>query len=101
MESQPKTLDEYYHYYLTLHTNKMCRRLHALGQISTILFVIAVLAYGHPLMLLATPFIVYPFAWTGHFFFEKNKPAAFKDPVKAKICDWIMLKDMIIGRIPL
>ena len=45
------------------------------------------------------PFIVYPFAWSGHFFFEKNKPAAFSDPVKAKLCDWIMFKDMILGKL--
>lgn len=51
------------------------------------------------LLFLASPFIVYPFAWSGHFFFEKNKPAAFKDPIKAKISDWIMLKDYIIGKI--
>jgi hypothetical protein len=50
-------------------------------------------------LLLLVPFIVYPFAWSGHFFFEKNKPAAFKHPVKAKICDWIMLFDIIRGKI--
>tara|TARA_B100000287_G_scaffold435487_2_gene504048 strand:- start:238 stop:375 length:138 start_codon:yes stop_codon:yes gene_type:complete len=43
--------------------------------------------------------VIYPFAWTGHFFFEKNEPAAFKAPLKAKICDWLMFKDIILGRI--
>ena len=51
------------------------------------------------LLLLLTPFIVYPFAWLGHFIFEKNKPAAFKNPLWAKISDWIMLKDWITGKI--
>ena len=97
----PKNLNEYYSYYLTLHTNRNCRRLHMLGQLSTVAYVALTLMYGHAIMLLATPFIVYPFAWTGHFFFEKNKPAAFTDPVKAKICDWIMFKDILISRIPL
>jgi hypothetical protein len=50
-------------------------------------------------MLVFAPFIIYPFAWTGHFFFEKNKPAAFSDPVKAKISDFIMLKDVLTGKI--
>ena len=49
--------------------------------------------------MLALPFIVYPFAWTGHYLFEKNQPAAFSDPAKAKISDWMMFRDMIIGRI--
>jgi len=51
------------------------------------------------LLLILTPFIVYPFAWSGHYFFEKNKPAAFKNPLWAKACDWVMLKDMILGKV--
>jgi hypothetical protein len=50
-------------------------------------------------MLVFAPFVVYPFAWTGHFFFEKNKPAAFSDPIKAKICDFLMFKDVLTGKI--
>ena len=33
------TFSEYYEHYLTLHTNKWCRRLHVLGQLFTIAFV--------------------------------------------------------------
>ena len=53
------------------------------------------------ILLLLSPFVVYPFAWFGHYFFEKNKPAAFSDPIKAKICDWIMLYDILRGKIKL
>ena len=45
------------------------------------------------------PFIVYPFAWSGHYFFEKNEPAAFDNVIMAKISDWIMFKDIILGRL--
>jgi len=90
---------EYYKHYLTLHQNKWNRRLHALGQLVTILFV-AFSAYSqYWLLLVLTPFVVYPFAWSGHFFFEKNKPAAWSKPLWAKACDWVMLKDMIIGKV--
>ncbi len=102
-----QTLKEYYKHYLTLHTNKNCRRMHVLGQLITICFVVNVLCVSYikgveylPLLLLS-PFIVYPFAWAGHYLFEKNKPAAFKDPIKAKLCDWIMLYDIIKGKIKL
>jgi len=94
------TFAEYYEYYLTLHQNKWCRRLHVFGQIATIFFIWGCLSADMYFLLVATPFVVYPFAWSGHFFFEKNKPAAFKNPVWAKISDWIMLKDIILGRIP-
>ena len=93
--------EEYYKYYLTLHQNKWCRRLHALGQLATLYFVYFSVANQFWLLLPLTLFVVYPFAWSGHFFFEKNKPAAFSNPLWAKACDWLMLKDMIIGRIEL
>jgi len=93
--------EEYYKYYLTLHQNKWCRRLHALGQLATLCFVYFSIVNHFWMLLLLTPFVVYPFAWSGHFFFEKNKPAAFSNPLWAKACDWLMLKDMIIGKIEL
>ena len=93
-------MKEYYEMYLTLHQNKICRRLHVLGQIMTLLWIAGCLWYGFFWFLFLTPFIVYPFAWSGHFFFEKNQPAAFKDPVKAKISDWMMLWDILRGKIP-
>lgn len=91
--------DEYYKHYLTLHKNKWCKRLHVLGQVATIVFVGACIKTSTWPLLFFTPFVVYPFAWSGHYFFEKNKPAAFKNPVWAKASDWVMLKDIIIGRI--
>ena len=45
------------------------------------------------------PFVIYPFAWSGHYLFEDNEPAAFHNPIKAKISDWIMFKDILLGRL--
>jgi hypothetical protein len=50
-------------------------------------------------MLLLTPIVVYPFAWSGHFFFEKNQPAAWTRPLWAKLADWVMMKDIFLGKI--
>ena len=98
-------IKEYYKHYLSLHQNKTCRRLHVLDQTMTLIYlacvihlVLSISAFFIPLLLLV-PFIVYPFAWSGHFFFEKNRPAAWSRPLWAKACDWVMLKDIIIGRI--
>ena len=93
------TFNEYYQHYLSLHQNKWCRRLHILGQATTIMALAAVLYTQTWLLLLAVPFVVYPFAWTGHFVFEKNEPAAFSHPLWAKACDWIMLKDILTGKL--
>ena len=93
------TFGEYYQYYLTLHQNKWNRRLHVLGQIETIVFVLFCIQKAMWPLLVFAPFIVYPFAWGGHFFFEKNKPAAWSRPIWAKACDWLMMRDMILGKI--
>ena len=98
-EHSKLSFKEYYDYYLTLHQNKWNKRLHVLGQLSTLIFVFYVIYFSYWLLLLLSPFIVYPFAWSGHYFFEKNKPAAFSNPLWAKMCDWIMLKDWMFGRV--
>ena len=93
------SLNNYYNHYLSLHQNKKCRLLHFLGQIFTIIFLIYIFAKGLWLLSLLIPFVVYPFAGNGHYFFENNKPAAFKNPLYAKISDWIMFKDILSGKI--
>jgi len=93
------SFDEYYEKYLTLHQNKWNRRLHFLGVCLTIDYICACFYFDFLWGLLATPFIVYPFAWIGHLFLEKNKPAAWSNPIKAKICDWLMIRDIIRGKI--
>tara|TARA_R110000824_G_scaffold204786_2_gene389525 strand:+ start:4506 stop:4814 length:309 start_codon:yes stop_codon:yes gene_type:complete len=100
-QKEPQTFSEYYQYYLTLHRNRSCRRLHIVGQIFTILFATFVLSNGYWYFIPLIPFVVYPFAWSGHIFFEKNKPAAWSRPLWAKACDWVMLKDVITGRLEL
>lgn len=93
------TFKQYYQYYLTLHQNKTCRRLHVLGQVATIALAIYVFYNMYWYLIPIIPFVVYPFAWSGHFFFEKNKPAAFSKPLWAKACDWVMLKDILTGKL--
>lgn len=50
--------------------------------------------------LIAMPVIGYGFAWIGHFAFEKNRPATFRHPFYSLLGDWVMFKDMLVGRIP-
>ena len=43
----------------------------------------------------------YAFAWVGHYFFEKNRPATFTHPLYSFMGDWVMWKDMLTGKIRL
>lgn len=47
------------------------------------------------------PIAGYGFAWVGHFAFERNKPATFEYPLYSLAADWVMMKDILIGRVPL
>ena len=45
------------------------------------------------------PLVGYGFAWVGHFWFEKNKPATFKHPLYSLIGDWVMWWEILRGRV--
>lgn len=92
---------EFYPYYLSEHSNKTCRRLHLVGSIIVLSVLFTTVINQQWALLWLLPIIGYGFAWVGHFFFEKNKPATFKNPLYSFIGDWVMAKDLLIGRIPL
>lgn len=102
-----KELLEYYPVYLKSHKNPINKILHIIGNFLTIAYIFCVIYLSQislfflPLMAF-TPFVVYIGAWPGHFKFEKNEPATFKvNPVLTKACDWIMIYELIIGKLKL
>jgi len=90
---------EFYPYYLQEHSHAVCRRLHFVGTSCVLLLLGYVFASQNFVWLWAFPVIGYGFAWVGHFFFEKNRPATFKHPFYSLAGDFVMYKDMIIGRV--
>ena len=94
--------NEYYEFYLNKHKSPGNRRLHIVGNLLTLMFVVLVIWFGVWWLLLLTPFIVYLPAFPGHLFFEKNKPALFSsNPLWAKAADLRMMWDILRGKIPL
>jgi hypothetical protein len=92
---------EYYKYYLTLHKNPVNKLLHVAGNVITLLSLYIGITTMNVWLVLLSPFVIYPFAWTGHVVFEKNEPAAWSNPLWAKACDWVMMKDLLMGNIKL
>jgi hypothetical protein len=91
---------EFYPFYLGQHANRICRRLHFIGSALLLIVLIAACATAHWAWLWALPVIGYGFAWVGHFFFEKNRPATFTHPFYSFAGDWVMFVQMLRGRIP-
>jgi hypothetical protein len=95
------TFREFYPFYLSEHRDRNCRRMHFVGSSLAIICLIVAIATRNPWWLLAGLLCGYGFAWIGHFAFEKNKPASFKQPLFSFIGDWAMYRDIWAGRIKL
>ncbi|SHE68788.1 hypothetical protein SAMN04487965_0436 [Microbulbifer donghaiensis] len=93
------SFSDFYPYYLEEHRNLTCRRLHFVGTTIVIALVVSAIVTGKLLLMAAVPVAGYGFAWVGHFFFEHNRPATFKHPFYSLLGDFVMFKDMLIGRI--
>jgi hypothetical protein len=98
MEARFKTLKEFYPFYLSEHMNPTSRKLHFTG--TALLFVILGVAMylGRFSLLWLIPFVGYGFAWVGHFFFEKNKPATFQYPFYSLASDFILFFELLTGK---
>ncbi len=100
MASEYRSFREFYPAYLAEHRNPVSRRLHFTGT----LLVLGTLAFavvtGRWLWLLAMPLFGYGLAWVGHFAFERNRPATFRHPWYSLAGDFMMFRDMLIGRVP-
>ena len=92
---------DFYPYYLSEHKLKINKILHAIGSLIGLSFLIYILMIEQYKFIPISFLFGYTFAWIGHFFFEKNKPATFEYPLYSFIGDWVMLKDIILGKIKL
>ncbi len=90
---------EFYPFYLQEHSNRTSRRLHFIGSCGVVVLVVLAVRELNPWWLLGALVCGYGFAWVGHFFFEKNRPATFRHPVYSFMGDWVMFKDILTGRI--
>ncbi|WP_313172895.1 DUF962 domain-containing protein [Stenotrophomonas sp.] len=91
----------FYPFYLSEHSNRTSRRLHFIGSCGVLLCVAMLLWTGQLRWLGFALLCGYGFAWVGHFFFEKNRPATFRHPLYSFAGDWVMFVDILRGRVRL
>ncbi|MEO6517400.1 MAG: DUF962 domain-containing protein [Pseudoxanthomonas sp.] len=92
---------EFYPFYLQEHSNRVSRRLHFIGSCGVLVLLAAAVGTGNAWWALGALFCGYGFAWVGHYFFEKNRPATFQHPLYSFAGDWVMFKDVLIGKVRL
>jgi hypothetical protein len=90
---------EFYPCYLQEHARPATRRLHFIGTSLVLGCVLAAIVTRNAWWLLAAPLCGYGFAWIGHAAFEHNRPATFSHPWYSLAGDFVMYRDMLVGRI--
>lgn len=93
--------ESFYDFYLKEHQNIACRRLHFAGSSFGLLGLGKSIKQRSPKPLIKGIAAGYTCAWVGHFFFEKNKPASFKFPLKSFASDFRMYGDVLRGKLSL
>lgn len=91
----------FYDFYLNEHQNMACRRLHFAGSSFGLIGLAKSVKSRSVKPLLKGVVAGYGCAWIGHFFFEKNKPASFKSPLKSFASDFRMYADVLRGNLSL
>lgn len=99
MKKEYRNFREFYPFYLSEHSNRTCRRLHVTGSLLVLVTLGFAIATRNWVALLLVPVLGYGFAWAGHLFFEKNRPATFTYPLYSFMGDWVMLKNVLTGKI--
>ena len=93
-----KSFKEFYPYYLTEHSKRGTRITHFIGTTLFILMVLYSLVTGNVWLFLMGIVLAYGWAWIGHFFIEKNKPATFQYPLWSLASDFTLYFQILGGK---
>jgi hypothetical protein len=98
-EKKYKTFWSFYPYYLTEHSDNTNRALHFIGTLLLLVALVTGIITGKWWFFALVPILGYGFAWVGHYFIEKNKPATFTYPLYSLASDFVMFWHTITGQI--
>jgi hypothetical protein len=98
-EERYRSFGDFDPFYLSEHSNKVSRRLHFTGTSIAVALMITA-AITQRWWLIAVALVQgYAFAWVGHYFFERNKPATFKYPAFSLMGDWRLWWEIMTGKL--
>ena len=97
MSERYRTYEDFWPFYVSQHLSATCRALNFVGT-TLVWTTLALAVLDRPRWLLATPLFGYGFAWIGHFFFERNRPATFRYPLWSLRGDFRMYRLMLLRR---
>jgi hypothetical protein len=95
------TFSEFWPYYLSEHSKAGTKICHFIGTSLLIVLLLSAAFLRLPFLILAGIVLAYGFAWTGHFFIERNRPATFRYPFLSLRGDFKMCFLILTGKINL
>ncbi len=98
MSDRFESFEEFWPHYVREHADPLNRKLHFIGTTGVLAIAAAAAVTRRPKLLLAAPIMGYGFAWVGHFFVEKNRPATFTHPLWSLRGDFVMYFKMLTGQ---
>jgi hypothetical protein len=93
------TYRDFWPYYLQEHSRPQTRAIHYVGTGLATLCFLAFIVTGNLWFVAAALVSGYAFAWVGHFFIEKNRPATFTYPFWSLISDFRMAWSWVTGNL--
>ena len=97
-ETRLESFEKFWPHYVREHSHPINRVLHFIGSSLGLVWLVAVFVSANWWYAPVSFVIGYGFAWFGHFFIERNKPATFKYPLWSLRADWKMWGLMLLGR---
>jgi hypothetical protein len=88
---------EFWPFYVGEHAQPLNRKLHFIGTSLFLACTVAALVTMRWWLFVLMPVSGYSFAWIGHFFVEKNRPATFQYPIWSFWADLVMYGKMWSG----
>lgn len=98
MNKELKTFEEFWPHYLGEHLHPLNRVLHFIGT-SLVYTLLALGLFQSSRWFMFAPLFGYGFAWVGHFFVERNRPATFTYPLWSLRGDFRMHARTLTGRL--
>jgi len=98
MSGRIKSYSEFYKFYLSEHKHQTSRILHFIGTFLVFILIFLAITGAWSWEWIFIPIVGYGFAWIGHAFFEKNKPATLKYPLWSLMSDFKLFFDIFLGK---
>lgn len=93
-----QSFEEFWPFYVGEHSQLLCRVLHYAAALVTIAILGFVVWTGQWALLPIAPVVAYALAWTGHFVFERNRPATWSYIRWSLIAEFKMFWLFVTGR---